>query len=115
MKKFRVWAYETSGYYKEVEAENKKEADELVYPHGIRDETWIEGNDGESDFIINKDNTEHEHRGYSGVRTHSSHNGKTTNLINVRSTGITDETTTWAIRSLGGERWIGGWGRGMDE
>ena len=30
MKKFRVWAYET----------------------------WIEGNDGESDFIINKDNTE---------------------------------------------------------
>ena len=58
MKKFRVWAYETSGYYKEVEAENKKEADKLVYPHGIRDETWIEGNDGESDFIINKDSTE---------------------------------------------------------
>ena len=58
MKKFRVWAYETSGYYKEVEAENKKEADELVYPHGVRDETWIEGNDGESYFIINKDNTE---------------------------------------------------------
>ena len=58
MKKFRVWAYETSGYYKEVEAENKKEADKLVYPHGVRDETWIEGNDGESDLIINKDNTE---------------------------------------------------------
>ncbi len=57
MKKYRVWGYETQGYYIEVEANNKQDAHDKAMD--VDREDWDEGNDGEwSSFNINKKNIE---------------------------------------------------------
>jgi len=51
MKKYRVWGYETQGYYTEVEANNKQDAHDKAMD--VDREDWDEGNDGEgSSFDI---------------------------------------------------------------
>jgi hypothetical protein len=51
MKKYRVWGYETQGYYTEVEANNKQDAHDKAMD--VNRDEWIEGNDGEcSSFDI---------------------------------------------------------------
>ena len=51
MKKYRVWGYETQGYYTEIEANNKQDAHDKAMD--VDREDWDEGNDGEcSSFDI---------------------------------------------------------------
>ena len=45
MKKYRVWGYETQGYYKDLEANNKQDAHDKALD--VNRDFWIEGNDGE--------------------------------------------------------------------
>jgi hypothetical protein len=53
MKKYRVWGYETQGYYIELYAKNKQDAHDKAMD--VDRVSWIEGNDGESTrFNINK-------------------------------------------------------------
>ena len=57
MKKYRVWGYETQGYYKDLEADNKQDAHDKAMD--VNRDDWIEGNDGESTcFDIDKKNIE---------------------------------------------------------
>jgi len=57
MKKYRVWGYETQGYYTEVEANNKQDAHDKAMD--IDREDWQIGNDGlNTCFDINKKNIE---------------------------------------------------------
>ena len=57
MKKYRVWGYETQGYYTEVEANNKQDAHDKAMD--IDREDWQIGNDGMNNcFDINKKNIE---------------------------------------------------------
>ena len=57
MKKYRVWGYETQGYYTEVEANNKQDAHDKAMD--IDREDWQIGNDGMNTcFDINKKNIE---------------------------------------------------------
>ena len=46
MKKFRVWGYETQGYYIDLDANNKPDAHDKAMD--VDREDWDEGNDGES-------------------------------------------------------------------
>ena len=55
MKKYRVWGYETQGYYIEVEANNKQDAHHKAMD--IDRDAWVIGNDGENTcFDINEKN-----------------------------------------------------------
>jgi len=57
MKKYRVWGYETQGYYIDLEANNKQDAHDKALD--VNRDDWIEGNDGESTcFDINKKDME---------------------------------------------------------
>ena len=57
MKKYRVWGYETQGYYIDLEANNKQDAHDKAMD--VDREDWDEGNDGEcSSFDINKKDIE---------------------------------------------------------
>ena len=57
MKKYRVWGYETQGYYIDLEANNKQDAHDKALD--VNRDDWIEGNDGESTcFDIDKKNIE---------------------------------------------------------
>ena len=57
MKKFRVWAYETQGYYVEIESNGKKDANDNAKDIDRKD--WIIVNDNEpSSFEIDNSQTE---------------------------------------------------------
>ena len=57
MKKYRVWGYETQGYYIDLDANNKQDAHDKAMD--VNRDEWIEGNDGESTcFDINQKDME---------------------------------------------------------
>ena len=57
MKKFRVWGYETQGYYIDLDANNKQDAHDKAMD--VDREDWQIGNDGlNTCFDINKKNIE---------------------------------------------------------
>jgi len=57
MKKFRVWGYETQGYYIDLDANNKQDAHDKAMD--VDRDDFIIGNDGENTcFDINKKNIE---------------------------------------------------------
>ena len=57
MKKYRVWGYETQGYYIELEANNKQDAHDKAMD--VDRDDWQIGNDGlNTCFDINKKNIE---------------------------------------------------------
>ena len=57
MKKYRVWGYETQGYYIDLDANNKQDAHDKALD--VNRDEWIEGNDGERTcFDINKKDME---------------------------------------------------------
>ena len=57
MKKFRVWGYETQGYYIDLDANNKQDAHDKAMD--VDREDWQIGNDGMNTcFDINKKNIE---------------------------------------------------------
>ena len=57
MKKYRVWGYETQGYYIDLDANNKQDAHDKAMD--VDREDWQIGNDGMNTcFDINKKNIE---------------------------------------------------------
>ena len=57
MKKYRVWGYETQGYYIDLEANNKQDAHDKAMD--VDREDWQIGNDGlNTCFDINKKDME---------------------------------------------------------
>jgi len=57
MKKYRVWGYETQGYYIDLDANNKQDAHDKAMD--VDREDWQIGNDGiNTCFDINKKNIE---------------------------------------------------------